>query len=190
MEVAERIRRVLGDRGGASFPLIIAVTLSLVIVFAGVSEYLRLLTVAQGVRDAVQAAVTSTVVENYDDVYHGVREGYSGGYQPLAEDFEESLDYGDIYGRLDGILGTAYSGAGSPGGGYHEKRTSEGGLDFKIWGLDVDIRNAPFASGDRASSRFEADCTIMLEVPVSFGGKLLPPMRIKVKTSAGYTPRF
>ena len=184
MEIAKRIGRVLRDKSGASFPLIIAVTLSLVIVFAGVSEYLRLLTAAQGVRDAVQAAVTSTVVENYDDVYHGVREGYSGGYQPVAEDFEESLDYGDIYGRLDGILGTAYS------GGYHEKRTPEGGLDFRIWGLDVDIRNAPFASGDRASSRFEADCTIMLEVPVSFGGRLLPPMRIKVKTSAGYTPRF
>ena len=39
------------------------------------------------------------------DRYHGVREGYSGAYQPLAGYFEESLDYGDIYGRLDDILG-------------------------------------------------------------------------------------
>ena len=57
--------------------------------------------IAQGVRDAVQDAVISTVNDNYDDVYHGVREGYSGGYQPMADDFEESLDCGDIYNRLD-----------------------------------------------------------------------------------------
>ena len=176
--------RILKDKKGSSFPFIIAITLSLVIIFCGISEYFRLVIVAQGVRDAVQTVVISTVNDNYDDVYHGVREGYSGAYQPIAEDFEESLDYGDIYDRLDGILGLSYS------GGYHEKRTSDSKLEFRVWGLSVDIRNAPFASGDQSSARFEADSTIMLEVPVSFGGKLLPPMRIKVKTSAGYTPRF
>ena len=180
----DRIREILTDKRGSAFPLIIAITLSLVILFTGISEYFRLLIVAQGVRDAVQTTVISVVNDNYDDVYHGVREGYSGAYQPIAEDFEESLDYGDIYDRLDAVLGLAYS------GGYHEKRTTEGKLEFRTWGLSVDIRNAPFASGDQNSARFEVDSTIMLEVPVSFGGKLLPPMRIKVKTSAGYTPRF
>ncbi len=45
-------------------------------------------------------------------------------------------------------------------------------MEFQLWNLDVDIRNAPLASGDRADSRFEADSSIMLEVPVSFGGKI------------------
>ena len=180
----KNLTRILKDKKASSFPFIIAITLSLVIIFCGISEYFCLVIVAQGVRDAVQTAVISTVNDNYDDVYHGVREGYSGAYQPIAEDFEESLDHGDIYDRLDGILGLSYS------GGYHEKRTSNSKLEFRVWGLSVDIRNAPFASGDQSSARFEADSTIMLEVPVSFGGKLLPPMRIKVKTSAGYTPRF
>lgn len=180
----KNLTRILKDKKASSFPFIIAITLSLVIIFCGISEYFRLVIVAQGVRDAVQTAVISTVNDNYDDVYHGVREGYSGAYQPIAEDFEESLDYGDIYDRLDSFLGLSYS------DGYHEKRTSDSKLEFRVWGLSVDIRNAPFASGDQSSARFEADSTIMLEVPVSFGGKLLPPMRIKVKTSAGYTPRF
>jgi len=179
-----KIKRILKDKSGEGFPLIIAVTLSLVIIFTGISEYFRLMIVAQGVRDAVQTAVISTVNDNYDDVYHGVREGYSGAYQPMADDFDESLDYGDIYERLDKILGLKATSF------YHEKRTSDGKLEFKVWNLNVDIRNAPFASGDQASARFETDSTIMLEVPVSFGGKLLPPMTIKVKTSAGYTPRF
>lgn len=184
MEVAKKIQRVLKSKSGTAFPLIIAIALVLVMIFTGISEYLRLLLVAQGVRDAVQAAVVSTVVENYDDVYHGVREGYSGGYQPMADEFEESLDYGDIYGRLDSIMGLA------PSGGYHEQRTTDGKLEFKVWNLNINVSNAPFASGDSPSARFEADCEIMLEVPVSFGGQLLPPMRMKVKTSAGYTPRF
>lgn len=179
-----KLKTILCNNRGAGFPLVIAVTLALTMIFCGISEYFRLMIIAAGVRDAVQTAVITVVNDNYDDVYHGVREGYSGAYQPIAEDFEESLDYSDVYERLDNILGLSYS------GGYHEKRTSESKLEFRVWGLSVDIRNAPFASGDQSSARFEADSTIMLEVPVSFGGKLLPSMIIKVKTSAGYTPRF
>ena len=119
-----RFKQAIRDRRGVSFPLIVAVTLSLVILLCGVSEYLRLLIVAQGVRDAVQEAVISTVNDNYDDVYHGVREGYSGAYQPMAGDFEESLDYGDIYGRLDSLLNLRSH------GGYHVQYTEDGKMEF------------------------------------------------------------
>ena len=153
-------------------------------IFAGISEYLRLLIVAGGVRDAVQSSVIAAVTENYANVYHGAREGYSGAYRPMAGDFEESLDYGDIYGRLDGVLGLSRS------GGRHVKQNAAGSAEFRVWGLSVSIRNAPFAAGDTASARFLADCAINLEVPVSFGGRLLPPMRITVRTDAGYIPKF
>ncbi len=48
-------------------------------------------------------------------------------------------------------------------------------MEFRVWGLDVEIRNAPFASGDSAGDRFLADCEIELEVPVSFGGSFSRP---------------
>lgn len=70
-----RLRQILKDRRGVAFPLIIAIVLVLVMLMCCISEYFRLLIVAQGVRDAVQEAVISTVNDNYDDVYHGVREG-------------------------------------------------------------------------------------------------------------------
>ena len=63
-------------------------------------------------------------------------------------------------------------------------------MEFRVWGLDVEISNAPFASGDSAGDCYVADCEIELEVPVSIGGELLPPMRMTVKVSAGYAPRF
>jgi len=182
--MTKRIRRILEDRNGASFPMIIAIILSLLLIFTGISEYLRLLIIAQGVREAVQSSVIATVTENYDNVYQGAREGYSGAYQPMAGNFEESLDYGDIYRRLSNVLGL------SRNGGYYVKQHPDGNMEFRVWGLSVAIRNAPFARSDTASERFVADCIIQLEVPVSFSGKLLPPMRITVKTSAGYTPKF
>jgi hypothetical protein len=110
-----RICDILRNKKGTSFPLVVAVTLALVIIFCGISEYIRLMIIAQGVRDAVQSAVISTVNDSYDNVYHGVREGYSGAYQPGTSDFEESLDYGDIYGRLDQLLGLRKE------NGYHVK---------------------------------------------------------------------
>jgi hypothetical protein len=179
-----KLRHLLRSKRGTSFPFIVAVTLSLILCFCGAAEYLRLLIIAQGVRDAVQDAVTAAVVGNYDDVYHGVREGYSGGYQPLSGDFEESLDYGDIYGQIDRILGLEQSGM------YHVKLTSDGQSQFRIWGLSARITNAPLAVADRAGQRFVSDAAIELEVPLSFGAAALPPMRVTVRTSAGYIPKF
>jgi hypothetical protein len=169
---------------GNGYPLAVVVTLCLVMVLTCISEYFRLMIVAKGVRDALQDAVISTVNDNYDEVYHGVREGYSGGYQPMDEDFEESLDYGDIYEQLDGILGLEQSGE------EHIRTSSKGEQEFSIRNLEVEIRNAPLAGGDRAEQRFEIDGSVLLEVPVSFGGTLLPPMQIKVKIRGGYSPRF
>ena len=91
----------------------------------------------------MQEAVISTVNDNYDDVYHGVREGYSGAYQPLAGDFEESLDYGDIYGRLDDILGLTYR------GGYHTQYTED--VDYNNKGHDnIHLKwKEPYIGSDR-----------------------------------------
>ena len=179
-----QLGQVLRDRRGTSFPLIIAVTLSLVILLCAASEYFRLLIVAQGVRDAVREAVISTVNDNYRNVYHGVREGYSGAYQPENGGFQESMDCGDVYGRLDALLNLTNQGE------YHVQYTEDGKMEFRIRNLKVDLQNASFASADGAGNRLVANCEIELEVPVSFGGELLPSMRMTVKASAGYTPRF
>lgn len=183
MEIDAFIKALCNHRGNA-FPLAAAVILCLMMLFSGITEYFRLMIVAQGVREALQDAVLSTVSDNYDEVYHGVREGYSGGYRPGDSGFEEALDEGDIYARLDRILGLEEQ------EGAYIKRTEAGQMEFKIWDLEVNLHNAPLAAADRADRRFEIDTAIMLEVPVSFGGRLLPAMKIKVKNSAGYTPKF
>lgn len=179
-----RICDILRSKRGSSFPLIVAVTLAILIVFCGISETIRLMIVSQGVRDAVQSAVISTINDNYDDVYHGVREGYSGAYQPSVDDFGESLDYGDVYGRLDQLLGLRQE------NGYHVKYAGDD-MEFRLSGLSVDLDNMPLAPASPDNSRgLLADAIIRLEVPVSFGGKSLPPMVINLRVKAKYMPIF
>lgn len=58
------------SRSGEGYPMVIAVTLCLLMLFMVIAEYFRVNIIVQGVRDAVQQAVIATVNENYDDVYH------------------------------------------------------------------------------------------------------------------------
>lgn len=186
--MAEKIKQILRDRRGVSFPLVIGVTLALVIVLCGMSEYFRLQIVAAGVKEAVEDAIISTVNDNYAGVYHGVREGYSGGYMPDGETgWETAVSESDIYTYLDSTIGT------EPSGGRHIKYAGDSGraMEFAIDSLNVTIRNAPLAPSDpQNAQRFEADAVIRLEVPVRFGGRLLPSMHITLKVQAGYIEVF
>jgi len=180
----EKIYGIIRNKKGTSFPLIVAVALALVIILCGISEYMRLMIIASGVRDAVQSAVISTVNDNYNGVYQGVREGYSGGYKPDGSSWNESINYGDVYGRLDKTLGLRAE------NGCHVKYAGKA-VEFKLSGLSVNIRNAPLAPSDPKNVQaFLSDTSILLEVPVSFGGKSLPPMHINLKVQAKYMPLF
>ena len=187
-ETAEKLKEILKDRQGLSFPLVIAITLVLVILLCGISEYFRLQIIASGVREAVQDAIISTVNDNYAGVYHGAREGYSGGYQTDgSSSWEQAITEGDVYSYLDTIIGTQER------GGSHIKYAGDSGtaVEFSVTGLSVTVRNAPLAPSDpRNAQRFEADALVRLEVPVRFGGKLLPSMHITLKVQAGYIEVF
>lgn len=179
-----KIKQILKDKAGVSFPLVVAVALGLLIILCGVMEFFRLGIIASGVKETLEDAIIVTVNDNYSDVYHGVREGYSGGYQPDGESFSYSVNTGDIYSYMDSILGTEEV------GGKHIKSAGRV-TEYSLSGLNVTIRNAPLApSSPRNAQRFEADATIWLEAPVQFGGKQIMTMRIKLKVQAGYTEVF
>ena len=179
-----KIKRILKSKKANSYPLAIAIALAIVIISCGAFEYMRLMLIAQGVRDGVQSAIISVATENYDDVYAALREGYSGGYVYGGSGFNEQLDLGDVYGRLDSLMGLNREGA------YHVKYVGSE-MEYRLSNLNINIINAPFAPSNRdAAQKFLAEATIHLEVPLSFGWSSLPSMKITLKCKAGYTPKF
>ena len=178
----EKLKKAVVDRKGMSYPLTVALVLTLLIVLCVLAEFFRLSVIAYGVRNSLQQSVISVAVSNYDEVYDGLREGYSGGYFMTGDCWEETLDYGDVYTQLDRLLGT------NPDGGYHVKWQGNG-YEYRITGLHVSIRNAPFAPGN-AGQNFEADVSVQLEIPLSFGWEVLPPVRMLIRTKAVYMPKF
>ena len=98
-----------------------------------------------------------------------------------------AINEGHIYSFLDLTLGTQED------GGRHVKYAGDNGgaVEFAIDSLSVTVRNAPLAPSDpQNAARFEAAAVIRLEVPVRFGGKLLPSMHITIKVQAGYIEVF
>ncbi|MCM1561601.1 MAG: hypothetical protein NC123_19005 [Butyrivibrio sp.] len=177
-----KLRKMIRDSSGDGFPLTAAVTLVLLMVMLLIIQYARLMITASGIKDALQEAVISTVNDNYADVYHAVREGYVAGYQPTGAGFEESLQYGNIYGRLDKLLGLQQNGE------QHIHVTESRDVEYRIGNLQVQIQNNGLASGETTS--FEAIATVDLEVPIRFIQHILPDMRIQIRTKAAYTPKF
>ena len=168
---------------GFSAPWTVVITLAALMFFVVTWQYIRLVTIAAGVKDAVQSAVISTSTANYANIYDGIRDGYSGGYTFSGSAWKSSVSAGDIYGRLDQLLGlTAQSGK-------HSKIGADG-IEYSVYGLSVNVDNAPFAPDPGDISQFSATSDITLEVPLSFCGDVLPPMKINLSIKSKYTPKF
>ena len=55
--------------------------------------------------------------------------------------------------------------------------------------LRVEITNTGLAPGS-ASRNFEADARITIEIPMSFGWGVVPPLTMELRTKAAYMPKF
>ena len=179
-----RIRRLLRSKKGfSSSPWAVVIALAGMMFFVTLWQTIRLITISAGVKDALQSAVISTSVDNYSNVYDGIREGYSGGYRFAGNSWKTAISTGDIYGRLDELLGLKNT------GGKHAKIFSNG-VEYSVYGLSVNVDNAQFAPNSNEIQHFSATSFLTLEVPLSFCGNLLPPMKVDLCVKSKFTPKF
>lgn len=178
----KKFKNILWDKKGMSTPLTISLILVLLLLLCATSEFFRLNVIASGVRNVLQEAVISVATTNYNEVYNGLREGYSGGYYLDEGGWVENIDYGDIYTQMDRTLGT------DTHNGYQVK-WQEDGYEFRISELNVIIKNTSLTPGS-AEQNFEAEASVRLEVPLSFGWESLPPLSMTIRTKAAYMPKF
>lgn len=177
----KKMTELIADKKGNMVPLVITVTILLLLLTLVVTEYMRLMITAAGVKDAMESAIISTVNDNYNEVYHSVREGYAAGYEPENDTFVASIDYGDIYGRLCFLLGLEEDGNG------YVRYNNSGEKEYRLSNLSVHLPNTSLRGG---GGTYYADASIKLNVPVRFAGKILPDMVITIKARAAYTEKF
>lgn len=179
-KIAEILR---SKKGFSAAPLAVVIALAGMMFFVVLWQIVRLITISAGVKDALQSAVISTSVDNYSNVYDGIREGYSGGYRFSGNSWKTAISTGDIYGRLDELLGLKNS------GGKHAKISSDS-VEYSVYGLSVNVDNAQFAPSSEDIPQFSATSFLTLEVPLSFCGNLLPPMKVELCVKSKFTPKF
>ncbi|OLN33074.1 hypothetical protein DSOL_1185 [Desulfosporosinus metallidurans] len=176
--------KILRHTSGNSAPLTLAIVLVVIILSCAVFEYMRLMVIASGVRDAIQSAMIDVATENWDDAYNGLREGYSGGYTLSGTDWVVKLDTGDVYSRLESTLGVKKEGT------KYVKYTGPD-VEYTLSDLSVSMQNAPLAPASTSGiSQLSATGTVDVEVPLSFGWRHLPPLKITMKLKGGFTPKF
>lgn len=177
-----KIRKILREKRGEATVLTVALILGVLLLMCTMAEFFRLAVIVQGVRDGLTSSVITVATTNYDETYNGLREGYSGGYVLSGDRWQENLDYDDVLARMGVLLGA------DMGGDTLTKWQPEG-YEYRLSGLEVEILNAPLTPGN-TSKNFEADARITIEVPLSFGWSMVPPLRMEVRTRAAYMPKF
>lgn len=58
----QRVRKLLGGQEGSMAPLAVAAAIAMLIIILGVSEYMRLVITAAGVKDALESAAIAVVM--------------------------------------------------------------------------------------------------------------------------------
>jgi hypothetical protein len=102
----------------------------------------------------------------------------------LTDDgWREQIDCGDIYTRLDSLLGLADDGE------YNTKYIGGHDMEYRLSDLTVAVQNAPLAP-DGGANELTVLSTVKVEIPVRFLNKTLPPLKLDLSISAAFTPKF
>lgn len=179
-KVRRCIRKILWNETGNITPLAVALVIAMLLLMLVIAEWLRLVIMASGVKDAFEEAIISVVTENYNETYHCVREGYAGGYEPTGSGFYESVDVGDVRGRLSRLLGLKTSGA-------NLVKEEEAREEYRIGEIAVTVKNTHLRSG---GEKFSADGELMLSLPVWFNGRKVFTIPIRLKVRALMREKF
>ena len=175
------LHNLRNNRGSAAI-LSVVICLCILLIMMAMFTYIQLLTICAGIREAVESAVISAVVGNYDDTYSQLREGYSGGFVYTDAGFTETMDVGNIAGRLDSLLGLRDE------SGVHSKYIGAQ-KEYSLSNIRVEFENTEFAQGD-AEKNLNGTVYMDVQVPIRFSGRELPPLSFTMMVKAAYTPNF
>ena len=162
--------RKFNNKGNATV-LSVAICLAIILVMCVIFEYMQMLIITTGIRNAVESATVSTVVANYDETYSQLREGYSGGYIYQYTAFIETIDTGNVYTRLDSLLALSES------GDEHIKYRGDGSIEYSISNMRIEMENTSYAQGNSNRNLNAQMCvqSVYQRIPLYFRFPALRP---------------
>lgn len=169
------------DGSGYIFTCVIVVVMFMF--FFLIFEYLHVWVVATDVQKKVSSAVVSVSQDNYENIYACGREGYTGAFLFDGESWNISISPGDVYSKLKVSLGVVQA-----GNAYVRKAGAA--TDYTISGLAITAKGSRFRSAGVTSENFEAFTTFSLEIPMSFMGEEMVPLKLKMKSKSNYSTKF
>lgn len=178
--------KLLRNKRGDMSIIAVALAIFMIILFLGIMEYMRVSSIAETTKTALTSAIGAVVVENYDNTYSSMREGFAGGQVKASEDaaWEESLDYGDIYERLDDLLGLTVITSDKM-----VKKDPSGNTEVILSNLEVEILNT-----DNVGEKGDAIAikgTMDVEIPWHIGGfDNLPSIKFKLGSYSRYQAKM
>lgn len=175
--------RKLKDNTGSAAVFSAVICLTIVFIASAVFEFMQLMIITSGIRNAVESACVSVITANYDEAYSQLREGYSGAYMYKDSGFEEAIDIGNVYAELDGLLGLAVE------GNKHIKYKSDHIKEFAVSDMQIAMENTELAQSN-TNKNLNAIVTLKVEIPVRYGGRELLPLELNMKVKAAYAPKF
>ena len=174
--------RKLNNKGNATV-LSVAICLGIILVMCVIFEYMQMLIITTGIRNAVESATVSTVVANYDETYSQLREGYSGGYVYQDSAFAERIDTGNVYARLSSLLALTQS------GGEYIKYKSDNSVEYSVSNMRIEMENTSYAQGN-SNRNLNATVYLDVKIPVKYGGRVVATLTPTLKVKASYIPKF
>lgn len=177
------LKRIWNDRRGSGMILAVGLIILLFACAAAIIESLRMNSMAQKIRNEVQAATVECCAEQYTNVYNGIREGYSGSYKNREGSWSEDLSQADVYAQINKDAGTQQDGDSVV-------KYAGTSVDYRLSSLSAQITNAPFAPDGTDTSQLTCNADVDVEVPLLLHWSGIPPMHTHITVKSGYTPKF
>ena len=174
--------RKFNNKGNATV-LSVAICLAIILVMCVIFEYMQMLIITTGIRNAVESATVSTVVANYDETYSQLREGYSGGFIYQDDAFKESMDTGNVYARLGTLLALTES------GDEYIKYRGDGTVEYSISDMRIEMENTSYAQGN-SNRNMNATVYLDVKIPIRYSGREVATLTPTLKVRASYMPKF
>lgn len=172
--------KILHDKRGDVTVQAVGIILILLIIIVPIYHYCRILTIANGVNNAVRNEIIKTVSVNYEPAYNGMREANSGAYKISADIWQSDIKSYSVMQNLSSELSLQQN------GNTYIKNDGDGKKLYSINNIQINIQNADFRSNSR---RLSAHASYNLSVPIELFGTAAEE-NFNMRADCEFEPKF